>query len=531
MTSTDRRRKLDPGDVLPVDDLPLLPDAVAAVTGRVQQMMHPLTGATAVGITVWDEERRILTALPGAFGATDEVIAASVTGPVTNVGSATSRVLRTGEPYLSNRACGDPGILQSYVELFDIRRIVSVPLCNGNRRIGVLHLVNKPTDFTDDDITTTERVAPRIAIAVELAVSVARMSAQQRLEGVLTAVAVAVATGTGVEDGLLPAFRQLADVTGASLVALVPREAPPLLCRRGPRDPELEERVIADARMFGPRSHGAFPRVAGVPGWAALHVPVELGGRCAATLAVLRRNGEPFTAAESDVVTRLAALVGLAWTTEQYQRQLAEIARLQERERIADELHDRVAQILFTAQLGLDTMLERPSTEPEDRERLTDIRRLLVSGDIAIREVIHDLARVPGSHLGRRLRLEVQAVEEEFAVAVHAEIPDDEVLAPMPRTVADALVRVAREGTVNAAKHAGPCRIALTVRVDEHHVDLAVLDDGLGLPETRWTRDLDGSRGHGMPALRRTVEDAGGSLTTGTSDGGFGTRLQCRFPL
>lgn len=228
---------------------------------------------------MWDEERRILTALPGAFGATDEVVAASVTGPVTNLRSASSRVLTTGQPYLTNYASGDPGILQPYVEIFEINRILSVPLNNGSRRIGVLHLVNKPTDFTTDDITATERVTSRIAIAVELAISVARMSAQQRLEGVLTSVAVAIASGQGVEDGLLPAFDQLAAVTAASLVALIPPDSPPLICRRGASDPELEQRVIGDGRTLGSRSRGEFPRVAAEPGWAALHVPVELHGR------------------------------------------------------------------------------------------------------------------------------------------------------------------------------------------------------------------------------------------------------------
>ena len=528
----------DLDEVLAVDDLPLLPDAVRAITGRVQQMMQPLTGATRAGITVWDEERRILTALPGAFGVSDAIIAASVTGPVTNVRSATSRVLTTGQPFMTNRASGDPGILQPYVKIFDIHRILSVPLSNGSRRIGVLHLVNKPTDFTPDDVAATERVAPRIAIAVELTVSMARLSTHQRLEGVLTSVAVAVASGLGVEDGLLPGFHQLAEVTGASLVALIPPDSPPLVCRHGAIDAELEQRFIDDGRTFGSRTHGAFPRGVGDPGWAALYVPVELHERCTATLAVLRRNGEPFTATEQDIVSRLASLVGLAWATEQYQRQLAEIARLQERERIADELHDRVAQILFTAQLGLDTMLERSDTAPEDQQRLTEIRQLLVSGDTAIRDVIHNLARAPGSLLGRRLRLEVQAVEDEFAVVVHTEIPGDDVLAPVPRTVADALVRVAREGTVNAAKHAGPCRIALTVRVDSTHVSLSVLDDGLGRtaavdaegPDAE-VAEQDTARRHGIAALRGAVEDAGGVIRIGSLEGGFGTRLTSRFML
>jgi GAF domain-containing protein len=241
----------DRDGVLAVDDLPLLPDAVTAITGRVAEMMQPLTGATAAGITVWDAEHGILRALPGAFGATDDVVAASVTGPVTNQRSATSRVLTTGQPYLSNCASGDPGILQPYVEIFEITRILSVPLNNGGRRIGVLHLVNKPSDFTTDDITATERVTPRIAIAVELALAVARMSAQQRLEGVLAAVAVAIATGRGVEDGLLPAFEQLADVTAAVAgrpdPAGLPAAALPAR-RAGPRAGAARDRRRAHAR-------------------------------------------------------------------------------------------------------------------------------------------------------------------------------------------------------------------------------------------------------------------------------------------
>lgn len=508
------------------EDLERLPESVHGITGVIADFVRPLTGATDVGITVWDQERGILRALPGAFGAEDVALVASVTGPATNMLSTGTRVFTTDQPYLSNHASGDPGILQPYVEKFRIRRILSVPLDIGNRRIGVLHLVNKPADFTGEDIAAVESVTPQVAIAVDLARLVLQMTARQRLEKVLTGVAVAIASGQPVAECLVPAFDDLAAVTGASVVALFPREAPPLIRRRGPSHPELERRLARDAAGLDSRTSGAFPHRPGDPGWAALHVPVELYGERTATLSVLRRTGEPFVADEQDVVRRLASLVALAWATERYQHQLAEIARLRERERIADELHDRVAQILYAAQLGIDTVLETAASNP-GAQRMIEVRELLIKGDTAIRDVIHQLTPgSPAAGLGRRIRLEVESVETEFGIAIHVELPSDEELSGVPRPVAEAVVKIAREGTVNAAKHAGPCRIALELHLTGDDVILSILDDGLGVHGPSGP-----TAGYGLPSLRRQVEDMGGSLVLEPGPSGFGTVLLATLPV
>lgn len=510
-------------DVLTLDDPARLPDAVREITSQVTAIVGPLTGARAVGITVWDPERRILRALPGAFGSDDDTLAASVTGPVTNMLSAGSRVFASGQPYLSNDAGADPGVLQPYAEVFRIGRLLSVPLENHGRRVGVLHLANKPTDFTLDDVGAVERLAPRLAAAVELAGALGRMAAQQRLEGVLSTTATAVATGGSVEECLLPSFDRLAEETGASVVALVPAGADPWIRRAGSCPPELEWRLVRDARALVATSSGAFPRHVGDPGWAALHVPVDFDGAHSATLSLLRRTGQPFTAAEEDVVRRLAGLVALAWTSERYQRQLAEIARLREQERIADGLHDRVAQILFAARLGIDTVVEG---EADDVTRcLVEVRELLVHGDVIVRDVIHRLQAAPEVGLARRLRREVESVEDEFGVAVRVELPDDDHLAQVPRTVADAAVKIAREGTVNAAKHAGPCRIRLDVSAEGSELVVEVTDDGFD------SRVEAARPGTGLTSLRRAVEEAGGTLTLTTPGHGFGTQVRAVFPV
>jgi signal transduction histidine kinase len=97
---------------------------------------------------------------------------------------------------------------------------------------------------------------------------------------------------------------------------------------------------------------------------------------------------------------------------------------------------------------------------------------------------------------------------------------------PIRGSVADCLVKVAREATVNAAKHAGKCRIGVNLDVQaEDRVVLTVLDDGLGAP------DGIGTGRHGIGSLRRAVRDAGGTLRISRLGTGFGTRVTASFPI
>lgn len=497
------------------------------ITGVIAEVMRPLTGATAAAITLWDEARDILRALPGAFGAREGRLRASMTGPSSNPVSVACRVFNTGRPYMTNHACEDPGLHQAYVRVFDIERILAVPLVRGAHRTGAFMLVNKPTHFTLGDVAVAEALAPRVALAVELATSVSQLRVQQRLEGILADAAVAVAASRPVGECLLPAFQELCEVMEATMVALVPRASgPPLAWRAATAPRALEQRFMSDARSLVDGSVGAYPQAVGDPGWAALHVPVELDGERKAALSVLRRNGQPLLVHETQVVGRLANIAALAWATERYQHQLAEIARLHERERIADALHDRVAQILFAAQLGLDSILEGNPEASVDRQRLLEVRGLLTRGDGAIRDVITELAVPVETPVARRLRLEVESFEETFGIAVHLELPDDAEIDGVPRPVADCLVKIAREAMVNAAKHAGPCRISVSLGGQARTgLVLTVVDDGLG----PCAAAQDGDR-RGLRSLRQAADDVGGTLEIAPAAGMFGTRLTAAFP-
>jgi signal transduction histidine kinase len=499
-------------------------DGLDLVTSRVAEVAEQLLGSTRAAISVWDEEREVLKVLSGAFGITGPELS-SMVGTGRDMRSNAARVFATGTPYISNDAAGDPGILQNYVERHGIENVLSVPLRVGDRRIGVLHLVDKPEDFTPRDLSLAESLAPWVATAVQLGRSMTRLRVQRRFDGILARTAVAIASGDSLETSLLPAFEHVAAVMCGTVLAYVPRSGTPLIWRsKGRRDIALEARFLDDAQTCAPPSVWGQPRGPDDYGWAALHTPVLLYGERVASVSVLRERGVPMAPDEADALERLANLAALAGAAGREQRHRAELDVLQERQRIAEGLHDRVAQILFAAQIGLDTILEKD--DGTDVERIREVRTLLTKGDTAIRNVIHRLAPAPDAGLGQRLAALVLDVEDEFAVPIVLSVDAgvEAAVAAGSRAATECLLKVAREAVVNAAKHARPCTVAVTLHVDpQGRVVLSVVDDGPGL-----ATDAERRSSYGIPSMRRAVANVDGTLEFRPGPDGGGTMVRAR---
>jgi signal transduction histidine kinase len=505
--------------------LPSLPDAISRLTPLIIRGLREDFGATTACLVVWDSERSILRALPGAFGTSNQALSDSITAPPTNPQSLASRVFATGQPYVANTASRDPSLLKGYVEVFELQRVLAVPLTTGTHGAGVLILANKPDPFTIQDVVELEQLAPRIATRVRLTLLIEQIRRSERVERILAQTATEVASGKPLAACLTPALRALGEATGSSLAVLSPRDAAPVIWRGEEVDPALEQRFMDAAQELAQRRAGAFPQDPGDPGWAAAHAPAMFSGEPVAAVSLLRLTGVPFGTDEAESLSRLAGLAALAWAAERYQSQEAELALARERARIADQLHDDVAQILFAAQIGLDSLLEHGDGLVEDSERIIEIRGLLTKGEAVIRDVINECARVPEADLIRRLHTTVEAVTEQFRAPVELELPPPEAVSGVARPVSDCLVKVAHEATINAAKHAGRCTIRLRLSCEGDSLRLEVLDDGRGLPPSR-----EFTSRHGLASLRRAVSEAGGALRiTPESDTG-GTVVSASFP-
>jgi signal transduction histidine kinase len=402
-----------------------------------------------------------------------------------------------------------------------------VPLSLGDKRIGVLHLANKEAPFTANDVRRAQMLAPRFATVVELGTTVLRSRRHQRATELLIDLAVGIASGKEIFELMSTAFERLGDVIGTDLLALVPPNGAPMVWRRGRLPAGVEDRLLEEAiDRSSVRPEIGEPRRAGDPGHATLFVPVRLAGKRIATIATLRQRAEPFVATERNVVARLANLAAVGWATENYQRQRAEVAMLRERQRIADDLHDTVAQIMFAAQLDLDSALETTDLDQGTSGQLIHARSLLLRGDSEIRNVIHQLSRPIRGDLSQRLGLLVESLEQEFNIGIRVEIPPPvaEAAKSLRRSVADALVKTAQEAIINAAKHAGPCSIAVRVGISRRErLVLTVVDDGIG-------RSGESGKGYGLASVRRSLRDCGGLLQVRAPAPG-GTRVVASVAL
>jgi signal transduction histidine kinase len=489
-----------------VEQLVLAGTSLEALNSALTEAIGPLFGVTSLGVMAWDERRQSLRLLPGAFGA-DEQAVNSCQISAADFRSNSARVFSTGRGYFSNDVRSGPAFFREFVDLFALERVLSVPLILAGRAIGVLHLANKRQDFTPEDLDRAEALAPKVGTVVEIAQTHVRLRSQRRLEEVLADVAVALASGVPVRDFLVTAFTEVGRAADASLLALVPNADAPIVWRRGDARPEIERLVLAEAdSQPGVRAYVVGPRAPRDAGWATFHVPMHLGAQRVGTLVALRARAEPFAQEERDAIARLANLAALGRATERYQQQRAELARLHERQRLADGLHDDVAQLLFAAQLSLDVALEREGVDPGVADGVSQTRALLVRADTAIRTVINRLASPPQPDLALRLAAAVADVENAFGQPIHLTISSSAAAASkrLRRPSGDALVQVARHATMAAARRGAPRRISVALsHAAPDCLVLTVEDDGVG-ELRRDTRDLT--------PLRQRITDAGGSL-------------------
>ncbi len=208
-------------------------------------------------------------------------------------------------------------------------------------------------------------------------------------------------------------------------------------------------------------------------------------------------------------------------------RALADI--LEERARMARELHDGVAQSLFGIALHANAALATvDSPPPAVREALQAIRSLAASGGATTRNAIQALAPVqPPPDPIQALRLLAADCERDFGFICRLIGRPDR--APLPDNDADLLLRAARELLTNVWKHAAATNATITAEWRAGTVTLSVSDDGKGDPDALRTASL-GTRSFGLPQLRRDLATRAGELTIATGPDG-GVQVICSWPI
>jgi signal transduction histidine kinase len=209
------------------------------------------------------------------------------------------------------------------------------------------------------------------------------------------------------------------------------------------------------------------------------------------------------------------------------ERTRAQAAIVEERARIARELHDVVAHAISVIVLQARGARRVLDAEPADtrealetiertgRQALEEMRRLL--GMLRTSDEQLALAPQPGLKELGRLVEQVQAAGLPVQVVMEGEPRE------LPPGVDLSAYRIVQEALTNALKHAGPARARVLLRYDADELGLEIADDGAG------SGDGSGS-GQGLIGMRERVSVYGGELEAGRRPGG-GYALRARLPL
>lgn len=191
----------------------------------------------------------------------------------------------------------------------------------------------------------------------------------------------------------------------------------------------------------------------------------------------------------------------------------------QERNRIAEELHDRVAQIAFSIGIEATWCLERPGLSPELVAALGRIRDLAARASAEIRRAVYDLSTGPPA--GRQFLEELRELVEAF----HGpDLQVDLVVDGRPRRLAheteEAVLRIVAEALTNVRRHAGADLAIVSLQFSAQAVTLVVQDNGRGIPAgaLEWTVNRPGHLG--LRSMRRRVAALGGRLDVQNGEDG-----------
>ncbi|HUI03549.1 MAG TPA: GAF domain-containing protein [Acidimicrobiales bacterium] len=255
-----------------------------------------------------------------------------------------------------------------------------------------------------------------------------------------------------------------------------------------------------------------------------LGVPVTARNEVYGNLYLTEKIGwSEFTKDDEDLVNALAQAAGIAIENARLHGRVRDVAVLEDRDRIARDLHDAVIQRLFAVGLSLQG-ISKAVTTPRESEHLSSAIAELDATIRQIRSSIFELSTTEASE-GARSRILALIHDLDDVVGFDVRVTfDGPIDAMVSDEVLEALSATLREAITNVERHAHATRATVMVRADDHVCTLRVEDDGVGIGE-----DRPAEGGLGLNNLRRRAEKLGGSLTTENT--GRGAVLEWKVPV
>ncbi|WP_242384295.1 GAF domain-containing sensor histidine kinase [Thermobispora bispora] len=276
--------------------------------------------------------------------------------------------------------------------------------------------------------------------------------------------------------------------------------------------------IRKDPRFVGwPRGHPILKDFLGVP--------IRNGGEVLGIVFLSnKRTPGGFTEADEELLTLFAAHAAIAITNARLYERSRELTVIEERTRMARELHDAVTQKLFSLRLTARAAATLARTDPaRAAQEIEQVERLAGEALAELRAVIVELrpAELDRHGLVETLRKQVALLDRVHPVSFAFHFDGDPPHG-LPPAVEVAVLRVAQEALHNAVRHANATRIEVRLSHRRPVLTLQVCDDGRGFDPGRVP-------GLGLASIRDRAEAVGGTLTVTTSPG-RGTVVHLEVP-
>lgn len=248
-------------------------------------------------------------------------------------------------------------------------------------------------------------------------------------------------------------------------------------------------------------------------------VPLGLKNRIFGCIGIASEKKNHFTLHDANLALSVGNQVAITLANEELQEKAQALATVEERQRLAHNLHDAINQSLFSAGIIAEVLPNIWKMDPELAQiSLLDLRRLTRSAQAEMRTLLVELrpSTLIDADLSELLHLLGNALSGRIGIPVTVIVPEDIVL---PTDVQIALYRICQEALNNITKHAKASLVEINLTHGNIDTQLRIYDNGQGFnPEQRKPNH------YGLKMIREWVEEIGAQLSI-TSQLGCGTEL------
>lgn len=408
-------------------------------------------------------------------------------------------------------------------------RVYCLPLTRGDREFGVLTIYLRESDWpTMEEQGLLGTMAAGMSLALESEQlrskelsALHRLQQVHELEGLdqqLGEVLANTIRALELDGGAV--FLTAESGEGLDQVAIVAGAG-------GPGDQFLRGFAASVREIATPITVGELELAQQPAGVKSLVVaPLRKEERWLGSLLLWTRDPVPVTKRYLRVIDSVASQASLLVDSHRLFREAEYRAGLEERNRLAREIHDGLAQTLGYLKLRTTQLTRWLQAGAAERalQGIDEIRRLLDEAYVDAREAIDGLRADPGA---TQLETWLQQVYQEFEVLSNVRvIPSAVPEVDLPPEVRAQLLRIIQEALGNIRKHANAEHAWIDWELDDHWLQFRIRDDGCGFDPA----DVPPISRHGLRIMRERAELLGADFQIASGDG-QGTEVVVRLPL